>query len=61
MLMKLCVFSRNWCIDDELKRVEMNLSSGNEYLMYFEFTKLYRADKKKKMVYVCVWSYGWWM
>jgi hypothetical protein len=38
----------------------MNLSSGNEYLTYFEFMKLYRVDKKK-MVYVCVWSYGWWL
>ena len=45
-LMKLCVFSTNWCIDDKLKRVEMNLSSGNEYLTYFEFMKLYRVDKK---------------
>jgi hypothetical protein len=26
----------------------MNLSSGNEYLTYFEFMKLYRVDKKKK-------------
>jgi hypothetical protein len=24
----------------------MNLSSGNEYLTYFEFMKLYRVDKK---------------
>jgi len=33
-------------IDDKFKRVEMNLSSGNEYLTYFEFMKLYRVDKK---------------
>jgi hypothetical protein len=28
----------------------MNLSSGNEYLTYFEFMKLYRVDKKKNGV-----------
>jgi hypothetical protein len=33
-------------IDDKFKMVEMNLSSGNEYLTYFEFMKLYRVDKK---------------
>jgi len=40
-------------IDDKFKRVEMNLSSGNEYLTYFEFMKLYRVDKKKWCMFAC--------
>ena len=32
----------------------MNLSSGNEYLTYIDFTKTYKVDKKRMLHMLCV-------